>query len=38
MNVPLPPFALGFLMVATFGLVLFVRPSRCVCCGKLRVF
>lgn len=34
--VSIPPFALGFLLVFTLGLVLFLRPSRCVCCGKIR--
>ncbi len=32
------PFVFGFLLVATLGLILFVRPSRCVCCGTMRVF
>ena len=37
-NVPIPPFALGFLTVMTLGLILLIRPSRCVCCGRMRLF
>ena len=36
--VPIPPFAFGFLLVVTFGLILFVKPSSCVCCGCTRIF
>jgi len=36
-NVPIPPFIFGFLLIASCGLICFVRPSRCVCCGKVRV-
>lgn len=36
--VPIPAFLLGFLTVMTLGLALFARPSRCVCCGKHRIF
>ena len=32
------PFVFGFLLIATLGLVLVIRPSRCVCCGTMRVF
>lgn len=32
------PFVFGFLLIATLGLVLVVRPKRCVCCGHMRVF
>lgn len=28
----------GFLVFATFGLVLLARPTRCVCCGTIRIF
>lgn len=32
------PVVFGFLLVATFGLFLLVRPTRCTCCGTMRVF
>ncbi len=32
-----PPIVFGFLIIATCGLVLLVRPSRCVCCGTMRI-
>ncbi len=32
------PFTLGFLIVATLGLVLVLRPGRCTCCGQLKLF
>lgn len=32
------PFVFGFLLVISFGLILLIRPSRCVCCGTMRVF
>ena len=32
------PWMYGFLLVLTFGLVLFIRPSQCCCCGEIRVF
>ena len=31
------PIVFGFLIVATGGLVLLIRPSRCVCCGTMRI-
>lgn len=31
------PVVFGFLIVATLGLVLLIRPSRCVCCGTMRI-
>lgn len=34
----LQPFVFGFLLIATLGLVVFLRPSRCVCCGTMRIF
>lgn len=34
---PIYPFLLGFLTVITFGLIFVIRPSRCVCCGKMRI-
>jgi len=37
-EVEFSPFLRGFLIAATFGLILIMRPSRCVCCGTLRVF
>ncbi len=36
-NVSIPPFLLGVLLVVTFGLVFLLRPSRCVCCGTMRL-
>ncbi|MCH2181634.1 MAG: hypothetical protein MK108_06470 [Mariniblastus sp.] len=36
--ISIPPFALGFLMIFTLGLVLFVRPNQCTCCGRTRLF
>lgn len=35
--VKLPMFVFGFLLVATFGLILFVKPYQCVCCGTKRL-
>lgn len=32
------PFLLGFLIVASLGLVLLLRPGRCSCCGHLKLF
>lgn len=32
------PTMLGFLIVATLGLIILTRPSRCTCCGNLRIF
>jgi hypothetical protein len=37
-KVGIPPFVFGFLLVATFGLVFFMHPTRCVTCGKVRFF
>jgi len=31
------PIVFGFLIVATCGLILLIRPSRCVCCGTMRI-
>jgi len=31
------PVVLGFLVIVTCGLVLLIRPSRCVCCGTMRI-
>ena len=31
------PILYGFLLVATCGLILVIRPSRCVCCGTMRI-
>ena len=31
------PVVMGFLIVATCGLALLIRPSRCVCCGTMRI-
>jgi len=31
------PIVFGFLLVATCGLILIIRPSRCVCCGTMRI-
>jgi len=31
------PIVFGFLIVATCGLILVIRPSRCVCCGTMRI-
>ena len=31
------PIVMGFLIVVTCGLILFLRPSRCVCCGTMRI-
>jgi hypothetical protein len=36
-DVSIPPFLLGVLLVITFGAALFLRPSRCVCCGTMRL-
>jgi ABC-type molybdate transport system permease subunit len=36
--VKFPPVVHGFLTVITFGLILIIRPSRCVCCGTKRIF
>ena len=36
--VEFPPLIVGFLTVATLGLFLLVKPSRCICCGTKRVF
>ena len=36
-KVSIPPFILGFLMIATFGLVFLLHPTRCVTCGKVRI-
>ncbi|MFK7765954.1 MAG: hypothetical protein AB8B55_01845 [Mariniblastus sp.] len=36
--VPFRPFALGFLLIVTLGLILVIRPSRCICCGTIRIF
>ena len=36
--VSIPPFAFGFLVIFTFGLVLFARPYECTCCGRTRIF
>lgn len=35
--VRLPVFVFGFLLVVTFGLILFIKPYRCVCCGTKRI-
>jgi hypothetical protein len=35
--IAIPSVVVGFTVIATFGLVLFFRPSRCVCCGTVRV-
>lgn len=35
--VKLPIFVFGFLFVVTFGLILFIRPYQCVCCGTKRI-
>ena len=35
--VQLPVFVFGFLLIVTFGLILVVKPYRCVCCGTTRV-
>ena len=32
-----PPIVYGFLLVVTCGLILFIHPSRCVCCGTMRI-
>lgn len=37
MRINYSPLLLGFLMVVTCGLVLLVKPSRCVCCGTVRI-
>lgn len=31
------PFVFGFLTMVTLGLFLVFRPTRCVCCGTMRV-
>ena len=36
-RVSYPPIVFGFLVVATCGLALVIRPSRCVCCGTMRI-
>jgi predicted Zn-ribbon and HTH transcriptional regulator len=36
-DVKMPMFLFGFLVVVTFGIILLVRPSRCVCCGTMRI-
>jgi len=36
-NVKFSPVIFGFLLIVTCGLILFVRPSRCCCCGTMRV-
>ena len=36
-DVKMPMFVFGFLLVVTFGLFLLFRPSRCVCCGTMRI-
>ena len=36
-RVAFPPIVYGFLLVATCGLILVIRPSRCVCCGTMRI-
>jgi len=35
--VKLPLFTFGFLLVVTFGLILFIKPYHCVCCGTKRL-
>ena len=35
-KVGIPPFMLGFLLIATFGFVLLLHPTRCVTCGNVR--
>lgn len=35
--IPISPFLLGFLTVMTLGLIFWIRPTRCVCCGKTKV-
>ena len=36
--VTIPPFALGFMLIFSLGTVLLIRPNRCACCGKTRLF
>jgi hypothetical protein len=36
-QIPISPFVLGFLTVLTLGVIHFVRPSSCMCCGKTKV-
>ena len=36
-RVSYPPIIYGFLLIATCGLILVIRPSRCVCCGTMRI-
>jgi hypothetical protein len=36
-NVSIPPFLLGMLLVVTLGGAMFFKPSRCVCCGTMRL-
>jgi hypothetical protein len=36
-KVAYPPFVFGFLLIVSCGMILLLRPSRCVCCGTMRV-